>query len=185
MSKQDDAAVAFVSVASGEMPEDTNLGPLTRELTRVEQANQLFYDAYRERDINAMAKVWLHSPHARCIHPSWELVVGWKDIRESWVELFRSIEHADFQLEDVHIEIAGRIAWVNQLAYATLHTDDGEVISASAITTNLFELSEGSWRLTLHHSSSFIDDELDENEDPLDLDPDRPPQGGSGMTGLN
>lgn len=184
MSKQDDAALAFVTVA-GELPEDEGLGPLTRELRRVEAVNQAFYDAYRDRDIEAMSRVWLPSPHARCVHPSWELVVGWTDIRESWAELFRSLEHADFQLEDVHIEVAGRIAWVNQLAYATLHTDEGEVISAASIATNLFEVSEGEWRMILHHSSSFLEEELDEDEDPMDLDPERPPQGGSGMTGPN
>ena len=184
MSKQDDAALAFVSVA-GQLPEEEGLGPLTRELRRVEAVNQAFYDAYRDRDIDAMAEVWLPSPYARCVHPSWELVVGWTDIRESWTELFRSIEHAEFQLEDVHIEVAGRIAWVNLLAYATLHTDDGEVISASSIATNIFEFTEGRWRMTLHHSSSFLEDELEEDEDPMDLDPERPPQGGSGMGGVN
>lgn len=184
MSKQDDAALAFVSVA-GELPEDEGLGPLTRELRRVEAVNQAFYDAYRDRDIDAMAAVWMPSPHARCIHPSWELVVGWTDIRESWGELFRSLQHAEFQLEDVHIEVSGRIAWVNLMAYATIHTDDGEVIGASSIATNLFELHEGEWRLTLHHSSSLVEDDLEEDEDPLDLDPERPPQGGSGMSGPN
>lgn len=184
MSKQDDAATLYVSVA-GELPEDEGLGPLTRELRRVEAANQAFYDAYRDRDIEAMSRVWLASPHVRCVHPSWELVVGWTDIRESWADLFGSLRHVELQLEDVHVEVAGRVAWVNLLAYATLHTEDDEVLSASSIATNVFELSEGDWKLVLHHSSSFLDEELDEDEDPLDLDPERPPQGGSGMDGIN
>lgn len=184
MSKQDDAALAFVTVA-GEPPEDEGLLPLTRELSRVEAVNQAFFDAYRERDIEGMEAVWLGSPHARCVHPSWELVVGWTDIRESWAELFRSLQHADLQVEDLHIEVAGRVAWSNQLVYATLHTEDGEVISAASIATNLFEISEGEWRLVLHHASAFVEDDLDEDEDPLDLDPERPPQGGSGMSGPN
>lgn len=185
MSKQDDAALAFVAVA-GELPDDEGLGPLTRELRRVEAVNQAFFEAYRDRDLEAMCRLWLRSPHIRCIHPSGELSVGWPEVRESWVEQFRSVENAGFQLEDVHVEVAGRIAWVNLLAYTTLHTDDGDVINASSNVTNLFELSEGEWRLALHHSSSFLEDELeDEEDDLLDLDPERPPQGGSGMGGPN
>lgn len=184
MSKQDDVALTYVAVAD-ELPSEEGVGPLTRELRRVEAANQAFYEAYRDRNIEAMSEVWIHSPHARCVHPVWELAVGWPDIRDSWEELFRSIEHADFQLEDVHIEVAGRIAWVNLLAYASVHTEDGDVMSAASIATNVFELSEGEWRLTLHHSSSFLEDDLDEDEDPMDLDPERPPQGGSGMGDSN
>lgn len=184
MSKQDDAALSFVTVGDA-LPEDEGLGPLTRELRRVEAANQAFYDAYRDRNIDAMAAVWMPSPHARCVHPSWELAVGWPDIKESWEDLFRSIEHADFQLEDVHIEVAGRIAWVNLLTYATVHTLEDEVVSAASIATNVFERSGDEWRLVLHHSSAFLEDELDDDEDPMDLDPERPPQGGSGMDGPN
>jgi ketosteroid isomerase-like protein len=184
MSKQDDAALAYVSVA-GELPEDEGLGPLTRELRRVEAVNDAFYDALRARDIEAMSRVWLPSPHVRCVHPRWELVVGWIDIRESWAELFASLEHVDVQLEDVHVEVAGRVAWVNLLAYTTLHTEEGDIISASSIATNVFEIAEGEWKMVLHHSSSFLEDDLDDDEDPLDLDPERPPRGGSGMDGAN
>ncbi len=184
MSKQDDTAPAF-AMAATEPPEDEGLGPLTLELRRVEATNRAFYEAFRTRDLEAMARVWLHSEHARCVHPSWELVVGWTDIQESWSELFHTLEHVDIQLEDVHIEVAGRVAWANLLAYATLRTDDGDEISASSIATNFFEKTGGEWRLVLHHSSSFLEDDLEEDEDPLDLDPERPPRGGSGMEGPN
>ena len=71
-----------------------------------------------------------------------------------------------------------RIAWIQP-------DGEGDIIGASSIATNVFELSEGEWRLVLHHSSSFLEDDLDDDEDPLDLDPERPPQGGSGMDGVN
>src|SRR5262245_44514502 len=48
---------------------------LTRELTRVEEANIAFYDAFHRRDIDRMSQMWSRSPHARCVHPGWELVI--------------------------------------------------------------------------------------------------------------
>src|SRR5262245_40665671 len=65
---------------------------LTRELTRVEEANLAFYDAFHRRDIDRMSQMWSRSPHARCVHPGWELVIGWTEIRQSWLDIFRTIK---------------------------------------------------------------------------------------------
>lgn len=165
MSKQDDAPLAFVSAADGDADGVHPLGPLTRELERVEAANTAFFEAYRTRNIDAMTSVWLPSAHARCIHPSSELVVGWIDIQTSWLDLFESLENVELDLEDVHVEVAGRIAWTNQLAYLTLETVDGEAVAATSICTNLFECWNGEWRLVLHHASSTLDDEDGDEED--------------------
>lgn len=184
MSKQDGAEFAFVSAASAGSAEPS-LGPLSRELKRVEEANEAFFDAYRGLDVEAMDAVWLPSAHVRCVHPNWELVVGWTDIRSSWEELFESLEDVELQLEDVHVEVAGRVAWVNQLVYVTLQTADGDVVSGTSIATNLFEHWDGRWRLVLHHASALVeDDEHDETlEDDDDLALGAPPprsRGGSG-----
>ena len=37
---------------------------LTKELSRVEETNLRFYEAFTERDIDKMAQVWSKSPHA-------------------------------------------------------------------------------------------------------------------------
>ncbi|MCK6550749.1 nuclear transport factor 2 family protein [Myxococcota bacterium] len=158
---------------------------LTRELTRVEEANLAFYDAFRQRDLEKMSKVWSHSPHARCVHPGWELVIGWTEIRQSWNDIFRTIQDIDFHLEDVHIEVAGRTAWVNLVAHVEVETDEGDDFEASVVTTNIFEEIDDTWTLVLHHSSNFSEDE-DVDEDELDLDGDlEDPNGTSGMSGAN
>ena len=144
---------------------------LTRELTRVEEANEAFYTAFRNLDLDAMAKVWSPSPHARCVHPGWELVIGWPDIRQSWRDIFHSLEAIEFTLEDVHVEIAGPTAWVNLVGYAHIDPKDAEPFVATVVTTNIWELVDGAWRLVLHHSSNFSDDDEDEEDD------DDPPYG--------
>lgn len=147
-------------------------GSLTRELTRVEEANLGFYEAFQSRDIDRMSQAWFHSPHARCVHPGWELVVGWADIRNSWIEIFRTIEDIEFQLDDVHIEVSGRTAWSNLIAHVSVTTDEGELFRASVVTTNIFENIDGHWVLVLHQSSNFMEDEEQEEE------PEEPQTGG-------
>lgn len=161
MSKQSDAAVAFVASAA-EPLSDAEPTSLTRELARVEEANIAFYEAFTHQDMDRMGNVWSQSPHARCVHPGWELVVGWQDIRQSWSEIFRTIEAIEFELEDVHVEVAGRSAWVNLVAHVRIATDDGDAFAASVVTTNIFEHIDGSWRMILHQSSNFAEDEADE-----------------------
>jgi len=146
--------------------------PLTRELTRVEEANLAFYEAFEHRDITRMERVWSRSQHARCIHPGWEPVVGWVDIRQSWVDIFRTMKSIDFTLEDVHVEVSENTAWVNLVAHADLETDDDEAFETSVVSTTILERSEGQWYVVLHHSSHFADgDEEDEleNEEAEDL----------------
>ena len=41
------------------------------------EANAAFYGAVEELDLAAMERVWLHESWVRCIHPGWDLLVGW------------------------------------------------------------------------------------------------------------
>jgi len=140
-------------------------GSLTRELARVEAANVAFYEAFKDRDIEAMARCWSQSPHARCVHPGWELVTGWPDIRRSWADIFESIDDLEISLDDAQVEVAGTVAWVNLVVSLRITTNDGDTFEASVVTTNLFEHANGEWLLVLHHSSNFVEDDEGDGED--------------------
>src|SRR5215475_11965929 len=165
MGKRDALAAPPADPAEDQKDTTTPVASLTRELTRVEEANLAFYEAFNKRDIERMSQVWSRSPHARCVHPGWELVIGWSDIRQSWVDIFRTIQEIDFRLEDIHIEVSGRTAWVNLVAHVQVTTDEGDAFQATVVTTNIFEEIDGRWLLVLHHSSNFAEDEEMEEED--------------------
>ena len=156
-----------ISESPGAVPQDVveNEPSLTRELERVEEANLRFYEAFTHGDIEKMAEVWSQTPHARCVHPGWELVVGWADIRTSWTEIFRTVQEISFQLQDIHVEVAGRTAWANLVAYVSVTTDEGETFQAAINTTNIFELVDLDWKLLLHHSSNFVEEDDEEESD--------------------
>ncbi len=158
------------------LPQDTAPGAdldsgawMSRELPRVEEANLAFYEAFTLKDIGRMAEVWAHSPHARCVHPGWELVIGWTDIRQSWLEIFSTVETIDFHIGDVHVEVSGRAAWVNLVASVQVTTETGDTFQAAVVTTNMFELSENQWRMVLHHSSNFVEHDPEEEEEEGDM----------------
>lgn len=160
-----DLATDPVDAASDTASDRAAPPSLTRELTRVEEANLAFYDAFHKRDIDRMSQLWSRSPHARCVHPAWELVIGWSEIRQSWLDIFRTIHRIEFNLEDIHIEVSGRTAWVNLVAHVDVTTDEGDDFQASVVTTNIFEEIDGRWLVVLHHSSNFAEEEdLDEDE---------------------
>ncbi len=140
-------------------------GSLTRELSRVEEANIAFYEAFKDCNLDAMSKVWSPSPHARCVHPGWELVTGWESIRRSWADIFESIEDLEVTLEDVQVEVVGTIAWVNQVVTLGIATAEDEAFKAQVVTTNIFEKTHGNWQLVLHHSSNFLDEEDGDDDD--------------------
>lgn len=150
----------------------------TKELTRVEEANYAFYEAFSGRDIEKMDRLWSHTPYARCIHPGWDPVVGWHDIRQSWVDIFRTMHQIDFELADVHVEVNESTAWVNLVSFAHVVTEDGEEFDTSVIGTTVFERIEDEWLIVLHHASHYVED--DEEEEALDIDSELPPRGGSG-----
>lgn len=161
--------------------------PLTQELQRVEEANFAFYEAFTQRDLERMCLVWAQTPHVRCIHPGWELVSGWPEVRRSWQDIFHSIEDIDIGLNDVQIEVSGRVAWVNQVVELSITTDDQESFEASVVSSNIFEEVDGQWRMVLHHSSNFIEDDSDpdpEQEDAIQRGGFFPPKGG-GSQSLN
>lgn len=145
-------------------------GSLTRELTRVEEINFQFYEAFHKRDLNLMGAVWSRSPYARCVHPGWEPVVGWPYIRQSWEEIFSSMTSIEFELEDVHVEVVGETAWINLVANAEVTTEEEEEFATAVVATTIMEKLEGQWLIVLHHSSHYVeDDELEEAEHDHDM----------------
>ncbi|MGF1509983.1 MAG: nuclear transport factor 2 family protein [Myxococcota bacterium] len=139
-------------------------GSLTRELERVEATNLAFYEAFTAQDLERMSRLWAQTPHVRCVHPGWELVTGFGEVRQSWSDIFASIEDIEITLNDVQLEILGSVAWVNLVVDMAITTDDGDQFEASVVTTNIFEATDGEWRMVLHHSSNFVEDDGDSDD---------------------
>ncbi len=129
------------------------------------RANERFYEAFEQLDIERMSAVWLHSDHARCIHPGWRTLRGWRAIKESWIAIFSNTEEIKFTLTDISVNLSDRMAWVSCVENII---DSGNAIPVvSAVeATNIFEWADSEWRIVQHHASMAVRERDNADWDP-------------------
>jgi uncharacterized protein (TIGR02246 family) len=111
-----------------------------------------FYRALEELDLEAMDRIWLHESWIRCIHPGWDVLVGWEAIRRSWEQVFAHTNWIRIAPTDVDVQVIGDVAIVACSENITAPKDE-DVGVAVAQATNLFLRTNGAWRLIHHHAS--------------------------------
>jgi ketosteroid isomerase-like protein len=138
---------------------------MNREEQEVNKANESFYRAFESRDVREMEKVWAAGDTIQCSHPGWRILRGWNAVMESWRTIFENTPQIRFNLTDVSIEICGALAWVT--LYENINSSvEGQDISATILTTNIFEKNSGGWRIVHHHGCAVMQPPPDE-EAPL------------------
>ena len=134
------------------------------EEREVRDANDRFYRALNDLDLGGMDRIWSHASFVRCVHPGWELIVGWEAVRASWEGIFQGSSGGpshSVETADVSVHIAAEFGWVScieRITFSRLPGRSGGGSSASlAVATNLFQRSTGGeevgWRMILHHAS--------------------------------
>ncbi|MDP1821016.1 MAG: nuclear transport factor 2 family protein [Acidimicrobiales bacterium] len=120
----------------------------TADEAAVRAAHRAFYDAFEERDLDAMSEVWEHSDRIVCTHPGWRTLRGWGAVSGSWFALFGGPNPLQFILTDEVVAVAGDVAWVS--------VDEnliGPDLGATVAALNVFQRDGGRWRLVAHHGS--------------------------------
>jgi len=126
---------------------------LTPEQQAVADANDAFYMALTNSDLDAMEEVWFPADWTECVHPGWTALRGWEAVRESWRLIFESPTRIVVSASEVRVRIVGDVAWVSCLE--RIATTDGDQIHTSqAQATNLFVRHDGRWRMAVHHASA-------------------------------
>ena len=120
-----------------------------------QEAEAAFYDALQRADLDAMMEVWSADEEVSCIHPDGPRLTGYEQVHENWAQIFRSGQRLQVHLSDQVL--------VSGMSYAlhSLHENvlilagPGASAGASSIvlTTNVYLLSAGGWRMVLHHAS--------------------------------
>ena len=131
---------------------------MTEEQAEIEKINPQFYKALESCDIKAMEQLWLHENWVRCVHPGSELIVGWNDIRLSWVEIFGNTRGMRLSISNLFIKIMGEVAWVECTENIATFFDQG-FTSGQAQATNLYLKNSEQW-LMIHHHASYLPTDL-------------------------
>jgi ketosteroid isomerase-like protein len=117
-------------------------------------ANQNFYAAFESLDIGAMESVWAHDEGVQCVHPGWDLLMGWEEVRGRWARIFASAKRVRIALSSVWIRVEGDTGWVACTEHITTAFADG-FDEATVQATNIFIFRNGQWLLAAHHASQL------------------------------
>ena len=118
-------------------------------------ANAAFYRAFEKKDIEAMSVVWSQGTGSLCIHPGWNVLQGWKQVRTSWEQIFKNTAYIEINTDIITTEVRDNIACI-VLVENVLQVIEGRRIQAQSMATNVFELLGGKWYLIHHHGSPIM-----------------------------
>lgn len=118
-------------------------------------ANAAFYQAFQDRDLDAMAMVWSQGSGTLCVHPGRNAVKGWEAIRSSWATIFRHTNLLEIDTEIISVETSGNLAYV-VLVESVLQVTGGRRSKALSVATNIYECMAQKWYLVHHHGSPLM-----------------------------
>ena len=116
------------------------------------EANQNFYNAFNASDIELMIGIWLNHSASQCIHPGWDVLIGFENIMTSWQKIFAAAQDLEIKLSHVDVTASENIAWVTCQENLFSIVSSGVQLS-KVHSTNLFKMMNGEWKMILHHAS--------------------------------
>jgi ketosteroid isomerase-like protein len=121
----------------------------------IRQANAAFYEAFERLDLDAMSNLWARTVPVTCIHPGWDLVVGYEAVMQSWRMIFEGSSEVRLRVEDPTICGGTDHAWLvcRELLFTTVQ---GSAVENVLTATNTFVREEGQWRIAHHHAAPLL-----------------------------
>ncbi|MBT4487397.1 MAG: nuclear transport factor 2 family protein [Rhodospirillaceae bacterium] len=115
------------------------------ELDAVLFANEAFYRAFADRDMDIMAEAWAEDAAVSCIHPGWGLLEGRDEVLLSWQAILDNPGSPAIQC------LAARAHMLGEMAYVICFE---EIQGNYLIATNIFVHEGKRWRLVHHQAGA-------------------------------
>ena len=116
-----------------------------------DEAEEAFYTAFANTNLEAMMEVWLDSDTVTCVHPVGPRISGRDAVRGSWAEIFRGSGGLKFRLGEVSRTQDALLAIHVLHEHITVRGEPGE--RPPAVATNIYQLTQDGWHMILHHAS--------------------------------
>lgn len=116
-----------------------------------EDAEQAFYDAFGQADLDAMLAVWEAAGDIACIHPLGPLLLGYEAVAESWRALFNAGPGMHFRVRLRRNTATAEMSL--RLVEEIIHVVGEAVPRAPILVTNVYRRGPRGWRMVLHHAS--------------------------------
>ncbi|NND90118.1 MAG: SnoaL-like domain-containing protein [Granulosicoccus sp.] len=131
----------------------TTSNPFWRRVTRLfktpEEAEAAFYQAIERADMGALDEVWSSDDNIVCVHPGATRIEGRTAVMESFMEMFAQAPLLSFSIVDALCTGNESLA-VHQVREEIAF--EGQAVS-SMVSTNIYHVEDGGWRMLLHHAS--------------------------------
>ena len=120
-----------------------------------DEAETAFYDAFERGDLAAMMAVWAQGDSVVCVHPRGPRLVGFEAVRDSWAQIF-SGGNTQLRIRSTELrKFDGQSVSVHTLVEVI--TAPGQQATQSVCSTNVDELTDGGWRMVVHHATPLAD----------------------------
>ncbi|HET6282750.1 MAG TPA: nuclear transport factor 2 family protein [Polyangia bacterium] len=114
------------------------------------EANLRFYEAFAERNIEAMEALWSRSAPVACIHPGWGPLRDREQVMASWTGILGNSGSPRIRCSRATAHVMGDAAFV---------VCEEMVESARLVATNMFVREGTNWKI-VHHQASPIAHEV-------------------------
>jgi ketosteroid isomerase-like protein len=109
-----------------------------------------FYQAFENKDLDAMMATWADDEDIVCVHPGGTRHVGYEAVRTAFEHIFSGDSKLRFRLDQVvMLETVGLAL---QSAVEQVFTGDA-TLRGAVVATNVFMRTPYGWRLVCHHAS--------------------------------
>jgi uncharacterized protein (TIGR02246 family) len=133
--------------------------PRARLFPTPDDAESAFYEALERADLAAMMAVWAEADDIGCVHPQGPRLVGFDAVREAWAQIFAGAAQLRVATTGVQ-RFDGPTVAVHSLVETVGAASGGATGSVHA--TNVYELTDGGWRMVVHHASPIPEAEAPE-----------------------
>ena len=113
--------------------------------------NRAFDEALSRLDIVALEALSLQEPHVIAIHPNArQITIGWEEVRKSWLGVAERFSELSVKLENPTAVVRDNVGWVTGTEVVNAKRKTGEVVTYTALTTNIYEKRNGRWLMSAH-----------------------------------
>ena len=129
-----------------------------------EQAEEAFYLAFQQSDIEMMMSVWSKGKDTSCIHPGGPRLEGLDMIRQSWEQIFSHEQGIQFEIKEKRVLLEKDIAIHHVIEAISVK---GE-LQSEIIATNVYYKTQNGWHMILHHASPELQPRIDQTTEDVD-----------------
>ena len=120
----------------------------------VRRTSDAFYRAFESLELARMDDVWSHDEHVVCVHPGWNRLIGWTDVRKGFEQIFANTVDIKFRIDESSLRVSGDLAAMSVVENLRSRVADGGVVG-QVLAINVFERQQGVWRIVCHHATPF------------------------------